>query len=114
MHSRITRTIVLVSAVQANLTGIACHNAYSIKPLTPSVQRELVTLVVTVFKTITTTRSCRSQKRAVHFYSPGVVRRSHAAARHVRYCCMLRRCCSSATVAAATPDKTHCIRQFAD
>jgi len=29
-------------------------------------------------------RSCRTRKRAVHFYSSGVVRRSHAAALHVR------------------------------
>jgi len=33
--------------------------------------------------TRTTTRSCRTRKRAFHFYSPGVVRRSHAAALHV-------------------------------
>jgi len=26
-------------------------------------------------------RSCRTRKRAFHFYKPGVVRRSHAAAR---------------------------------
>jgi len=29
--------------------------------------------------TRTATRSCRARKRAFHFYSPGVVRRSHAA-----------------------------------
>jgi len=34
-------------------------------------------------ETRTTTRSCQTRKRAFHFYSPGVVRRSHAAARHV-------------------------------
>jgi len=32
-------------------------------------------------KTRTVTRSCRTWKRAFLFYSPGVVRRSHAAAR---------------------------------
>jgi len=35
-------------------------------------------------RTRTATRSCRTRKRAFHFYSPGVVRRSHAATRHVR------------------------------
>jgi len=35
-------------------------------------------------QTRTTTRSCRTRKRAFHFYSPGVVRRSHAAALRVR------------------------------
>jgi len=35
-------------------------------------------------KTRAATRSCRTRKRAVHFYSPGGVRRSHAAALHVR------------------------------
>jgi len=35
-------------------------------------------------KQITATHSCRTRKRAVHFCSPGVVRRSHAAARNVR------------------------------
>jgi len=32
-------------------------------------------------KTKTATRSCRTRKRAFLFYSPGVVRRSHAAER---------------------------------
>jgi len=32
----------------------------------------------------TATRSCRTRKRAFHFYSPGVVQRSHTAALHVR------------------------------
>jgi len=34
--------------------------------------------------TTTATRSCRTGKRAFHFYSPGVDQRSHAEARHVR------------------------------
>jgi len=33
---------------------------------------------------------CR-RKRSFHLYSPGVVRRSHVAARHVRTLCMARR-----------------------
>ena len=36
-------------------------------------------------KTRTATRSYRTRKRACHFYSPGVVRRSHTAARQVLY-----------------------------
>jgi len=40
--------------------------------------------VTTVHNTGTATRSCRTRKCALHFYSPGIVRRSHAAARHVR------------------------------
>jgi len=36
--------------------------------------------------TRTATRNCQTRKRACHFYSPGVVRRSHAAVRHVRDC----------------------------
>ena len=35
-------------------------------------------------KTKTATHSCRTRKRAFHFYSLGVVRLSHAAARHVQ------------------------------
>jgi len=35
-------------------------------------------------RTRTATRSCRTWKRTCH-YSPGVVRRSHAAALHVRF-----------------------------
>ena len=34
-------------------------------------------------ETSTATRSCRTRKRAFYFYSPGVVRRSHSAVRHV-------------------------------
>ena len=45
-----------------------------------------------ICKTRAATYSCRTRKRAVHFCSPGVVRRSHAAARHVRDCCMVLRC----------------------
>jgi len=50
-----------------------------------------------VLNTRTTTRSCLTQKRAFHFCSPGVVRRSHAATRHVRALSHAsRRCCSVA------------------
>ena len=40
--------------------------------------------------TRTTTRSCRTRKRAFHFHSPGVIRRSRvvAAARTWGHCCM--------------------------
>jgi len=34
-------------------------------------------------KTRTAALSCRTRKRAFHFYSPGIVRRSHDAVRHV-------------------------------
>ena len=47
----------------------------------------------------TATRSCRTRKLAVHLYSPGVVRRSHAEARHVRallYACRCCCCCPAA------------------
>jgi len=40
--------------------------------------------MATFVKTKTATRSCRTQKREFYFYSPGVVRRSHAVAQHVR------------------------------
>jgi len=51
--------------------------------------------------TRTATRSCRTRKRAFHFCLPGVVRRRHAAALHVRPgaadaaagCCCRHRCC---------------------
>jgi len=36
-----------------------------------------------IITTKTATRSCRTRKSAFHFCSPGVVRRNHAAARHV-------------------------------
>ena len=60
-----------------------------------------------VERTRTATRSCQTRKRAFHFYSPGVVPRSHAAAEHApallydrrRRCRCRCRCC---------------IRQFAD
>jgi len=42
--------------------------------------------------TRTATRSCRTRKRAFHFYSLGVVRGSHAEARHVRALPYPRRC----------------------
>jgi len=44
-------------------------------------------------KTGTATRSYWTRKRAFQFYSPGVVRRSHAAVRHVRALSYARRCC---------------------
>jgi len=44
--------------------------------------------------TRTATRSCPTRKRAFHFYSPGVVRRSHTAAR--------ARCGTSRTTRAGT------------
>ena len=50
-------------------------------------------------------RVAETQKRAFHYYSPGVVRCSHTAARHVRCrrCCMDRCCCC-----------VYCIWQCAD
>ena len=47
----------------------------------------------------TAMRSCRSRKRAVYFYSPGGVRRSHDAALHVRSA-------AAAAAAAATRQLT--------
>jgi len=47
-------------------------------------QYGLLATKLTQKKTRTATRSCQTRKRAVHFYSPGGVRRSHAAALHVR------------------------------
>jgi len=37
-----------------------------------------------IYLTRTATRSCRTRKRTFHFYSPGVVGRSHTAALHVQ------------------------------
>jgi len=39
---------------------------------------------INFYVTRTSTRSCQTRKCAFHFYSPGAVRRSHAAARQVR------------------------------
>jgi len=50
--------------------------------------------------TRTSTRSCRTRKRAFHFCSPGVVRRIHAAALHMR--------------SAAAAADAHVYSQFAD
>jgi len=44
-----------------------------------------------LLKTKTAMRSCRTRKRALHLYSPGVIQRSHDAARQVParwHCCM--------------------------
>jgi len=50
--------------------------------------------LLTLSETGIAARNCRTRKRAYHFYSPGVVRRSHAAARHVRALLSYdRRCC---------------------
>jgi len=46
--------------------------------------RMMMMICKTVKETETATSSCRTWKRAVHFYSPDVVRRRHAAALHVR------------------------------
>ena len=59
----------------------------------------------------TAMRSCRTRKRAFHFYSPGVVRCSHAAVRHVRALCMA----AAAAAAADAPDAdTASFELFAD
>ena len=68
----------------------------------------------TVYRTRTATCSCKIWKRAVHFYSPGVVRRSHAAVRHVRavHCCTPS---AGAAAAAAAADAGAAVyRQFDD
>jgi len=67
-----------------------------------------------VCDTRTITRSCRIRKCAFHLYSPGVVRRSHAAARQVRALARLRccRCCISAAAATAAAGGAGVYKQF--
>ena len=77
---------------------------FQLKPLHISdTDRESVFIGISVIRqTRTAAHSCRTRKRAFHFSSPGVVRRSHAAARHVRALLygpsvllplLLKRCC---------------------
>jgi len=52
-------------------------------------------------RTTAAAHSCRTQKRAFHFYTPGVVRRSNAAARQVRAVLLLPAATTAAAAAAA-------------
>jgi len=66
-------------------------------------------------KNLTATRSCRTRKRAFHFYSPGVVRRSHAVARQVRALLYVYSSVgAAAAVAAAAATGAAVYRQFDD
>ena len=59
-------------------------------------------------------RSCRTRKRTFHFYSPGVIRHSHAAVRQVGPLLVWSAAVAAAAAAAAAGGGVAVCRQFDD
>jgi len=76
-------------ALARNGCGLQVYKLHYCGSCSPCIKRATFVFPITlanmdrfcfVVKTRTATRSCRTRKQAFHFCSPGVVRRSHAAA----------------------------------